>query len=283
MITIFFPAGGFGTTLEYAIRKYALEFESIDAEITDNGSMHSMIKEFHPATLKQLKRIKRKNYKIITPVWPGLDMIDPSEYVKKCIEILPDTNVIFVSLDSKDQYELNELFAYYKTGKYLQQTVKNYKMWNHEYASYTDMLNWELRENLSLRFNPEAYIEAKNEIKSSWLSITPHDILYDFPKTLSKMFNYLNLTFDTTQDLLEFYNQWFKKQEYVINEYNLIKKILLKFESDTPLTWKPLSIVGEAIIQAHLLRIGYQLNCYGLDKFPVEMDHLKQVSIPIED
>lgn len=283
MITIFFPSGGFGSTLEFVIRNYSNEFESISAEITDTGSMHSFEKEFHPNSIEELNLIKQKNYDIITPFWPGMDWLEPKEYIKQASQILPKNKVVFVYFKNREQYELNEIFSFYKARSYLQDTIKNYKQWNKHYISPNDMSRWELRECLSLCLNPDLCLELENELCLSWLKITPYDILFDFRNLLPKLFDYLNLSLDTSQNFSIFYDKWFAKQQYILKEYKLIQEILSKFEKKEDICWKSLSIIGEAIIQSRMLSYGYEIQSFGLNNFPTSMSNLNKLLIPIKE
>lgn len=282
MITIFFPSGAFGSTLEFVIRNYSNEFKSINADILNNGSMHSFEKEFHPYYLEDLNLLRQNNYGIITPVWPGLDMLEPKEYIKRASQILSKNKVIFVYFKNREQYELNELFAYHKLPNYLQNTIKNYKQWNKDYNSLNDMSKWEVRESLSLRMTHSLYLDTEKESCLSWLKITPFDILFDFKNLLPKIFDYLNLSLDVSQNFSIFYDKWFTKQQYILKEYELIQEILSKFEKKLDMCWEGLSIAGEAIIQSRMLSYGYEIQCFRLNTFPTNISNLNKLLIPIK-
>ena len=83
MIIVLFPAGAFGSTIEYSIRQFSNELQKVEATVMESGSMHSYTKEFHPSTLEQFLKIKDNNYEIVTPVYPGLDYKNSSETIKE--------------------------------------------------------------------------------------------------------------------------------------------------------------------------------------------------------
>ena len=83
MIIILFPSGGFGSTVEYSLRQFSHELPKVSASVLDNGSMHSYNKEFHPVQIDQFQQIKKGDYKIVTPVYPGLDYMSPAETIKQ--------------------------------------------------------------------------------------------------------------------------------------------------------------------------------------------------------
>lgn len=285
MITIFFPAGSFGSTLEYLIRNYSTEFENIDAEICNTGSMHSFEKEFHPCWLSDFSLLKPEEHKIITPVWPGNDQLSPPEYVKKVSDLLPPASkVIFVCLKSQKQYELNELFCFHKVKDYFSTTIINFKQWNSSYESFNDMATWEIRENLSLIYlENNRFFRVKEEKFPLWFVTNPEEILYNLPELLPKILKYLELTPNNLDSFSDYYTNWFNAQQYILDEYNLITKILYSFQNNEYMKWDKLSIIGEAIVQSNLYKMGYNLKCFNLNIFPTDINDLKKISVVIKD
>ena len=117
MIAIFFPGGAFGSTLEYCIRRFSKEFETITAEILPDGSMHGYNKEFHPISIDEFKNIGN-NIDIITPIYPNLSLLTVDETVDEFIKLVKCSKIIFITLDDVKMVERNWLFAYYKIGLY---------------------------------------------------------------------------------------------------------------------------------------------------------------------
>jgi len=279
MITILFPGGAFGSTVEYALRTFSNELQSVQAKVLDNGSMHSYQKEFHPLTIDQLTQID--SWEIATPVYPGLDYLDPVMTVQKIKDKLSEQQkVILIQFSTVDQVYRNCLFAYYKIPKYIDIVLKNKSSaWNSEYTCVADMQTYEIREALSFSMDhAENYLQAAKAGSRHWLYITPDDILYNFKNTLITMLDYCNLTQDSQCDVDKFYIEWFEKQKYIVTEFRTIQ-LIIKSLQDQPIQWSPLSIMGEAIVQ-HILRTqGQEIACHGLDQFPVTTQELKSILI----
>lgn len=284
MIFIFFPCGGFGSTIEFCIRNFSKEFESINAEIMPNGSMHSYKKECHPCYNYELVDIAESNKKIITPVYPNLSYSTVIDSMNEFIKISKNSKVVFIVIDTIEMIERNWLFAYYKVGLdfVLQTDSKNVKKWNNDYKTFNDMQRWEQREYLSFVISdsiPE-FINARNFALESWLVINTDDILFNFKESLEKIFNYLELASDI-DNLTEFIDLWSQKQKYVLDELTLINKILINFQNNKFFEWNTISIIGEAIIQYKLFDRAYDLNCYNLNQFPTNTFDLINLCQPV--
>jgi hypothetical protein len=280
MIIVLFPAGGFGSTIEYSLRQFSNELPKISATVLDNGSMHSYEKEFHTGIIEQFLKIKDTDYKIVTPTYPGHDYLSPAATLqgyKNNIDSMQ--KVVLIYFTNLEMAERNQLFSYYKCPTFLDDVMKDKHMtWNVNYNSYKDMQPFELREALSF-FIDQQSSHLEISIDSNWLCITPDDTLYNFKNTILKIIEYCELTVDRSQNLDEFYNNWFKKQQYIIKEFEQIVNIMDSIKLGYTMTWDKLSIVGEAIIQSKLRRQGIEIACHNLNEFPTSIDNLKKVLI----
>ena len=279
MVVILFPAGAFGSTMEYALRNFSNELQSIEANILDTGSMHSYKKEFHPTTIDDLSQIE--NWAIATPVYPGHDYLDPVTTVQKITEkISAEQKLILIHFDTPEQVYRNYLFAYYKVTDFLDKVLKNKPLiWNSAYTCVSDMQIYELREALSfLLDNTDNYLQIPAHARDNWLCVTPDDIVYNFKNTVITMLDYCNLTLNSLGDIDNFYLKWFEKQQYIVNEFQTIQMILKSLQGQS-CQWSSLSIMGEAIIQYILRKQGIEIACYGLNQFPTSTEELKRVMI----
>ena len=279
MITVLFPAGAFGSTIEYCLRNFSLELKSIQAEILDNGSMHSFYKEFHPISIDQFDQIH--NWEIATPLYPGFDYLDPVVTVQKIKGCLSaEQRLILIHFDTPGQVYRNHLFAYHKITEYVNNVLKNKpRDWNPDYTCVADMQTYEIREALSfLMDNTNDYLQVINQAHPNWLCVTSDDILYNFENTVITILEHCNLTLDPANDIDTFYKEWFRKQQYIIEEFESIQKILKSLE-DQHCEWAPLSLMGEAIVQHCLRGQGIEIACHDLNQFPTSTEELKRVMI----
>jgi hypothetical protein len=268
MIIILFPAGAFGSTIEYSLRQFTKDFKKISftapTSVLDDGSVHSYTKECHPTRIEELSSDEFKNCEIATVTYPGKDFLSPVDTImeiKKNID--PLQKVVLIYFDRIELAERNQLFSYNKIPKFLDIIMKNkHTAWNSTYQSYKDMQPFELQEALSLYIDQMLdYLKVSEVINDNWLCVTPDDILYNFENTLLKIIEYFDLTLDTTQSIQEFYNIWFAKQQYIVDEFEKINEITNSFNFVQPIDWDNLSILGRAIVQSRLRKQGIEITC----------------------
>jgi hypothetical protein len=279
MVVILFPAGAFGSTIEYALRNFSNELASIEGKVLDNGSMHSYHKEFHPTTINKWDQVDQ--WQIATPVYPGLDYLSPVNTVQQIKnKISAEQKLILIHFDTVDQVYRNHLFAYYKTYKFLEYTLKDKpSQWNPKYTSVSDMQPYEIREALSYNLDEaHDYLQVVKQKQHNWLCVTPDDILYNFKNTVITMLDYCGLTLDPHCGLDSFYTKWFEKQQYIVKEFETIQMILKSLQG-RPYHWSSLSIMGEAIVQHALRTQGIEIACYNLNQFPTTTQELKNTLI----
>lgn len=279
MIIVLFPSGGFGSTIEYSLRRFTNELTKIEATVMEDGSMHSYLKECHTVTLDWFLKNKDSSVEIATPIYPGLDCFEPLETVNKFKDFISkDKKVILIHFNTLCMAERNTLFAYYKIQNFLSFIMKDKQTaWSSDYKSFTDMKIYELREALSFYIDQQlAYLKIKENIVNDWLYITPDDILYNFKNTILKIINYCDLTVDQSNSIDEFFKGWFSKQQYILEEFKKIDNIVNAVTNNQYFEWTSLSIMAEAIIQSRLKRIGMEFACYNLDVFPTNTKDLQK-------
>ena len=280
MIIVLFPGGAFGSTIEYSIRQFSNELQKVEATVMEDGSMHSYTKEFHPVTISEFLKIKDSKFEIVTPTYPNHDYLSPSETILELKKhINSEHKVLLIYFTNLEMAEKHKLFGYYKIPDFLDVVMKDKQTaWNVNYNSYKDMQPFELREALSLYIDQQVeYLEIHDSIDNNWLCITPDDLLYDFRNTISKIIEYAGLTMDHSQNIEEFYKEWFKKQQYIIDEFEKINAIVDSINSGSNMTWDKLSILGEAIVQSRLRQQGIEIACHGLNQFPTNTNDLTKV------
>ena len=285
MISVLFPAGGFGSTIEYCIRRFSKEFATIDATVADDGSMHTFCKIHHPLRMIEINEMLAADADIATITYPNLDKLPPSETLKIFKQLRVDMeSVVFVAMPEIRQVLRNQLFVFNKillnpafVSKLFDNSTR-FNQWNPQYTSVDDMERWEQREMLSLEFQDlSATCVAAELADDRWCTITPDELLTDFAQTIKKIITYLHLTLVNEGDLEEFASVWIKKQQYILDQYQLIENIVdHTINSASPcLMWEPLDLVNEALIQSMLRNQGFDLLCHGLNDFPLDSNSLR--------
>jgi hypothetical protein len=294
MVHILFLPGTFGSTVNYVLQSLGtgmtgLTLSHNDAILPD-GSMHTFYKSGHWLSLPELTKFFNKeidqNIEISTPIYPMEDA-----HAKDIIDLLykncPKDKVIFIYVNSLEYAEINMLAQYYKiaNGSSIRLTINmfcnenehNIINWNPTYTHWSQMQTWELREWLSIFYIEwvKEWINAKIHVPSNWLQISSEEILNNTEETFVKACEYCNGIDSTKLDnLKDFSLMWKSKQQYLLDEYNLIKNIVESTISNNDLNWQPLNIIAEVIIQQKLRSAGYEIKCYNTNIFPTNAKQL---------
>lgn len=283
MIHVFFDCGSFGSTIEAVLRNYTDHSTPIDAKILDDGSMHSFRKEQHMSdieTLDNFLQLDVPNSKAITtPTYPFKEfkfpaIIDHFSLIKSWKD---DIKILIFQPDLR-ACELNLLFKYIKVcvgfdlglGMIVGENQHNILNWNKDYTHWSQMRPWELREWFSIYYPGyvQEFIDSQNQVDDSWLKLTNIDVLYNTKDSLLKIIDHCGLT--NTKDLSEFVAKWQQAQKYIVDEFNLLDRIVDCSINNQPLVWLPVNIIAEAIVQQRLRAKGYEIRCDGLDIFPTD-------------
>ena len=279
MIHVFFVPGMFGSTIEYVLRTFSQEYDSIDGVILPDGSMHSYNKELHifqEDMLTNLKKIQHNS--ITTPIYPFktfhlpeiLDYHDP--YLGE------NSRSILMYANNLRSAELNMLFQYHKVCIGLDQGLDgfcdsnshNITQWNPAYKHWKEMQTWELREWFSLFYVEwiQEWIQSQYQVPEDFLKIINTDLLYDTEPTLIKIINHCGLTLDG--DLSSFVTKWQRAQQYIVDEFGLLDLIVDSTINQKEFSWLLTHVIAEAIVQQRLRTHGYEIRCNELDIFPTD-------------
>lgn len=281
MIHVFYVPGMFGTTLESVLRNYSNELTSVDAGMQPDGSIHSFEKECHPISESdidlQLKSINRDS--ITTPIYPFRTLHLPEILEKYAEYINGASREILVHAANTRDAELNMLFQYHKiaTGS-LQMGLDifcfgnehNIINWNIDYKHWNELRPWELREWFSLFYVAwvQEWIESKDQVGDNFCKVSNIEILENLPRAVRKIFKHCNLT--ESPGLDDFAVHWRSKQQYIMDEFDLLDRVVECTINNVPFSWNPVNIIAESIVQQRLRANGYEIRCDGLDVFPTD-------------
>lgn len=280
MLVILYTAGNFGSTLEYCLRSFSVELDKVQWGLLDNGSMHGFLKEFHVAYFNDIENLDRSRIQIVTPTYPTLDYKSPIETLKFWKNRLENDKVVLIYNSSLDQAQRTQLFLFHKLGDAALDVIFKDKAqaWNHDYKHWRDMQKYELREAASFYIDQQDEhldLDIEQQIPRHWYKLTPDDILWNFEQQIKLLLNYCGLTYND-KNIDDFYQIWFSKQKYILDEFDRIKQIIEHVVQDRYLSWQNLSIIGEGIVQSRLRKQGIELACYGLNDFPNNTEDLKK-------
>jgi hypothetical protein len=272
----------FGSTVEFVLRAFTDKFNKFNKVnagglVLSDGSMHSFKKAFHPVHLNSITPDAKVD--ISTPIYPFKEHHFPEILQAFYDNELVDQAVILYA-NSLRAAELNLLFQYHKiaVGKkinlgldiFCNGNTHNIINWNQNYTHWDQMQPWELREWFSLFYVPwvQEWIESQHQAPDTFLKVHNTDMLYDTKNTCRRIFKFLNLT--ETGDLDSFVDLWSEKQQYIVDEFNLLDQICKHTVDNTDFTWDPINIIAEAIVQQRLRALGYEIRCDGLNTFPTD-------------
>ena len=277
MIHIFFVAGMFGSMLEMALRALTNLDDTLEPRFASDGSSHTFTKQYHLTLLKEISYAR--NVEITTPIYPWRD-IKLKSILEHCESNMPnwhhDHKVLIHAPDFK-WAEINLLFQYHKISVGHDRGLDifggecnnlNITNWNPQYTDFRQMARWEWREWFSI-FYPgfvQEWIDSPKEVSKDFLILTNQQILESTEDTLLRLIEFCGLT--CLKPIDDFAIDYQRRQSYVIDEYNSINDIIDSVTNQKPLSWKPLSIVGEAILQNRFRTIGFEWYCDGLDLLP---------------
>lgn len=284
MIHIFFDPGSFGSTVEFVIHNYTNHSHKVSGYIRSDGSLHSYHKQHHVCNAMSLQDFVGKNKTdntVTTPIYP-FDSLKLPEIIQH-FEQLPswhqDTKILIYQPTIR-AVELNLLFKYHKVvtgslnmglGVLVGDNAHNLSGWNVNYTHWNQMKPWELREWFSIFYADyhDQLTNAKEHVDlDQWLVVTNLELVNNPAHTWIKIADYCGLTMSS--DMENFARIWQQAQQYVIDEFELLDKIIQNSLSDTAFDWQPVNIVAEAIVQQRLRAIGYEIKCDGLDIFPTD-------------
>lgn len=277
----------FGTTLEYMLKNFTSDFENIEGYIGEDGSMHTFLKEFHANNLNDFQNFN-DTIKVSTIIYPFADA-KLDQVLRHWPGNLITAKNIFIKSNNLYNAELNLLFQYYKVMKGIvnwgysifgEDGSKNLRKWNKNYNYWSQLHDWEFREWLSLYY-PEWITEWINIEKSIQLIpnsiiINNIDILYDLDSQFTNISAHCNLSIEKSNKYFSFISAWKKAQQYILDEFKLIDKIVTTTISKKNFDWQEnrLCIFAESIIQKRLRDNGYEIKCYNLNDFPTNSEQL---------
>jgi len=298
MLHILFCPGTFGSTVFYLIRYFDKSFKNFEDEnfkdlITSDGSMHGFFKTGHIKTKQELTDFFEgrwgENLRVTSPIYPMPD-ITAHEIVQQFALFKPNDRYVFLYVPDQKYAEINLLAMYHKIangiyssldiGKVFcnKDAITEIRQWNENYVSWKDMEVWELREWLSISWGINEWFEVQDIIPNNWLKISNKEILENTRETFLKIVNH-HREFDQSKlDIFDqFVSHWRPKQQYLVDEQQLITDIVDAVHTDKFLEWNKLNIIAEAMIQHNLRKLGYNLKCYGLNEFPTTSDQIRKV------
>jgi len=157
-----------------------------------------------------------------------------------------------------------------------------YDGWNIDPSlSINEIDKWVVREFLSYyyfeAFNGEyEWNLLETYTNDNLLIVTTQDLLYDFENCIKKCASYCGIdTITNFDELIELQKEQLKLQKHKHKD-TIVKQVIDCFLNDKQLKIPELSLIDEAYIQYVLRKNGFELCCEGLNKFPTDINTLKE-------
>lgn len=283
-VDIYFNPGMFGSTIEYMLRQFTNEFNTVNCDIAADGSMHRFVKEYH----KKITEVDLiDDYEIGTIFYPHENSAIASRVIPT-----ERKNIVILSR-SFNEIELNLLFQY---NKIMNGTIvkggldvmfgisvdtSTVAQWNPQANNWQDLERWQLRELISL-FYPGQLMSLLDHGKSirnnKSCNLSNLEILFDLRSGFVKIADYLGVTIINEKELDKFVVKWSRAQQYIVQQYQTVNEIVAQVVDFHPkkssFWWKDLNIIQESMVQKKLRDHGYEIRCNDLNKFPVDIKTL---------
>jgi len=300
MIVILYPAGGFGTTIEYCLKNFSYEHGPLpQASPIGTGSMHSYQKEFHiyhvdhinVDSLDSIGIEKLTDGNIINSIYPLMCSLNQNADVtvqrsfKAHKTYTLDNHVILIKFNDIKDIEISYLMKYEKIPMSWHAAaikLENCLQWNSNATSVLDLERWQLRELLSIQFNDSVQdlLDVEQYAEDHWLVVGFGDVLKDLSKVINNSIKYVGWT-RNSENLDVFSAKWTEKQQSIASRLEKIENIVSKTLTNEEFNWGELELIDQVLIQARLSRQGYELMCDGLNLFPTNSVELKNLLIKI--
>ena len=161
---------------------------------------------------------------------------------------------------------------------------KIYSNWAVNDTPIEEIPTWIRREFLSFYLMPAWYDQVEWNHLDAWKHPRSHhvlikDLLYNFESVIEQLQQRFDFEFvRPISDLLPYHEknlqlQIHKNQDQLCK--NIVDSIVNNFEFD----WSDqlLPLASESYVQWQLRNLGYEIRCHGLDKFPTNSVHLKEL------
>jgi hypothetical protein len=278
----------FGSMLEMALRSFTDIDGHLEPQILEDGSCHAHRKQLHVRCAADISKLHETNAAITTFIYPTQqqDLKDIIFDFTKHRHNFTNDKKILICAPTQQWAEINMLFQYHKISRGLDLGLEifvgscnrdNIKQWGSDYKSWREMSRWQLREWLSL-FYPRwigKWIDASKHVSDDFLVLTNQEIVESPHETLRTVIEFCGAKVVTPYHA--FLSTYQDRQQYVLEEYALIKQITKHTIANIDLSWQPLSIIGEAILQKHFRDRHYEWYCEGLQDLPTTVQQFKQI------
>lgn len=291
-VAIAFNAGTYGTYLEWCLTNLTTN-KDLESPFTQIGNSHKFkgthlldiigcrnflsagstapFIRFHPKTVKDHN------------LSDNLDYV--CQHVESVIYLYPDVDHVVFCLNNY----MSKIFDDWWSDHFIN-TINYDKIYNNwpinPGVTMDKIPQWIKREFLSYYLMPAWFDQIEWYHPNKWHNtkacvITTKDLLFDFESTMGRIQQHCNLNYTKpVSSLISYHNenlelQANKTQDQICNQ--IIDSVL----DETNFDWRPLPFGSEVWVQWELRNRGFEIRCDGLDIFPTNSVHLKELLYPL--
>jgi len=284
-VVIAFSGGTYGTYLEWCLTTLCSNTNP-EAPFTEIGNSHKF-------TGNHLRHIDGWRRYVNGPAKFNFVRLHPKQKNTDNIaahidEISKDTSkIIYLRPDEKTSLLVVNNFFYKIWDSWITHSFdaaidpnKIYKNWPVSIdVPITEVPRWIMREFLSFYLMPAwlDQVEFHSSASPAALTISVSELLFNFVKTLSAIESSFGLKYQQPiSNILPLHEKNLQLQTYLLHD-QICNSIINSIISGTDLSWSKLSLPSEAWVQWELRNHGFEIQCDGLDMFPTNSVHLKEL------
>lgn len=292
-VPIAFSVGTYGTYLEWALTMLCTD-QDIEPPFTDTGSSHAYLGNHlanNQGWLQYVKDNKPKKFVRFHPKEQRTQSLSQNleqvlESVDKMIYIYPGADSVLLVINNwlskvRADWWSHDIVA----SEGLEKIHDNWPSCRGLEADQIPV--WVRREFLSHYLMPSWYDQVEWYHPRVWQSnrcatITVDDLLDNFESCMDTLQRFAGLTFCKRIDQILPYHQTMLGLQKYRDQDLLCKKIILATINDGMFDWtnQDVPLPSQAWIQWQLRNYGWELQCHGLDIWPTNSVHLKQLLYP---
>jgi hypothetical protein len=287
-VVILYPGGAYGTYLEWVLTSLTSDLE-YTLPFNQNGNSHKFEgNRFNRDSTEDMpdvafSRIHPKTPDGLTPLKDSIEEI--LEWAHKVVYLYPDHESVLLIVNNAYEKIYNDWWAARLLDPVFADNL--YNNWNVNPSQHHSQIpTWIKREILSFNLMPSWFAEVEWYHPDSWSHERSHlvlikDLLFDFESTLAGIQTFCDLTFK--RDIAEFlpHHATMMSLQKHLSQNQICTKIINSVINGTYYEWSVLPLPSEAWIQWELRNHGYEIRCHGLDTFPTNSVHLKELLYPV--
>jgi hypothetical protein len=149
-------------------------------------------------------------------------------------------------------------------------------------ASIEQIPVWVKREILSFNLIPSWHDQVGWYHPDRWSHprcqlVLINELLYNFESTLQRLHKFCNLEFKKPiTDLVPVHDTMLSLQLHRFQD-QLCNNIVNHTLANEPFEWEGIPLPSQGWVQWQLRNLGYEIRCYGLDKFPTDSATLRDI------